>query len=560
MASILAKLGLDTGDFKKGLDSTGTHAKKFADGFGKVIASGIKVASVAIGAFAIKGTKDLIEFEKGINEVFTLMPDITEKAMTKMQSDVRGLAVTMGLDLTDAVNSTYQAISAGIDPDNAITFLETASKTAIAGVASLEDSVGALTTIINGYGMEASEASRVSDVLFSVVKNGVTSMTELGQNVGKVTPLASALGVSIEEVGAMFVVLTKQMGSGKTAEAGTAIRSMLAELGKAGMKASDNFDRLSGQSFPDFIKSGGSVTDALMILKNGAVASGESMMDMFRGIEAGASALMLVTNNGKELSKQFKNITSDAGATDKAFERMSNTASQQLAQVMASFKELGIKFGESFLPIIKKHLPDFQKAIENSAPAMTRLAETMVTIGKKAVSLAPLLLKIVTALTAFTIITKVVVMVKSLSVALKGVAPHLTALVAGFALGKIAGDNLALAWKLLTGEIEKEWDAKHLDDLTNKAKEIVPEIQTLEEQIKSMKKALADLDEEDALENLDDVDLSSPLDNLKKILHEAKRWERIQLTLKEDAEKFSDEDKKKIEIEVIRSFMIVILS
>ena len=267
MASILAKMGMDTTEFSQSLEKVEKKTKKFSDKFGTFIKNGVKVASVAIGAFAVKGIKDLVEFDKKINEVFTLMPDISKSTMDSMQDDVRKLAVSMGVDLTDAVNGLYQAISAGIDPDNAVTFLEGASKTAIAGVASLEDSVGALTTILNGYGLEAKHTTKVSDVLFSVVKNGVTTMTELGQNIGKVTPIASALGIQIDEVGAMFATLTKQMGSGKTAEAGTAIRSMLAELAKAGMKASDNFKMIAGVSFPDFVKAGGSVQEALMKMK-----------------------------------------------------------------------------------------------------------------------------------------------------------------------------------------------------------------------------------------------------------------------------------------------------
>ena len=221
--SILAKLGMDSSEFKKGLG----QASKESEGFGKKLSSAIttatKVAGAALAGLAIKGTKDMIEFQKGISEVFTLLPGISKENMGKISDDVRELARSMGIDLNDAVKSLYQAISAGVDPGNAVDFLRTSSKTAIAGVASLEDSVGALTTIINGYGMSAKEATKVSDVLFSVVKNGVTSMTELGQNIGKVTPIASALGVSLEEVGAMFAVLTKQMGAGKTAEAGTCL-------------------------------------------------------------------------------------------------------------------------------------------------------------------------------------------------------------------------------------------------------------------------------------------------------------------------------------------------
>jgi len=538
MASILAKMGLDTDDFNRKLGRVEEKTKKFSDKFGSLIASGVKIATMAMTAFAVKGIKDLVDFDKKINEVFTLLPNASKESMGKMTDDVRRLATTMGIDLTDAVNGLYQAISAGVDPDNAVTFLEDASKTAIAGVSSLEDAVGALTTILNGYGMEAKETTKVSDVLFSVVKNGVTTMTELGQNIGKVTPIASALGIQIDEVGAMFATLTKQMGAGKTAEAGTAIRSMLAELAKAGMKASDNFKELAGVSFPEFIRQGGSVQEALMKMKDHAEANNMSLMDMFRGIEAGNGALMLVTNSGKELSANLNKIQADAGATEEAFQRLNDTTSQRFSKIMATFKEVGMKFAESFLPIIEKHLPNLTQGLMNSVPALKKLGDSVATMIKGIIAIAPILTKVVLGLTAFTAGAKLSAIASTaLGKSVKSLALPFTTLFLAFETGKLLGDALVFTWKTLTTtteDLKKSVDQKILQGINKESKELAKNIMTLDEKILAMKKSLGLIENLDPFEKIQKLSLSEQVDELKKMVTQAKRFQASAKSMRDD--------------------------
>ena len=538
MASILAKMGLDTDDFNRKLGRVEEKTKKFSDKFGSLIASGVKIATMAMTAFAVKGIKDLVDFDKKINEVFTLLPNASKESMGKMTDDVRRLATTMGVDLTDAVGGLYQAISAGIDPDNAVTFLENASKTAIAGVSSLEDAVGALTTILNGYGMEAKETTKVSDVLFSVVKNGVTTMTELGQNIGKVTPIASALGIQIDEVGAMFATLTKQMGAGKTAEAGTAIRSMLAELAKAGMKASDNFKELAGVSFPEFIRQGGSVQEALMKMKEHAEANNMSLMDMFAGIEAGNGALMLVTNSGKELSANLNKIQADAGATEEAFQRLNDTTSQRFSKIMATFKEVGMKFAESFLPIIEKHLPSLTQGLMNSVPALKKFGDSVASIIKGIVAIAPILGKLVLGMTAFTAGSKLSSIASlALGKSVKSLALPFTSLFLGFEIGKALGDGLAWSWKALTTtteDLKKAVDQKILQGINKESQELAKNIMSLDEEIIAMKKSLGLIETLKPFDKMKKLSLSDQVDELKKMVVQSERFQRNAETIKND--------------------------
>ena len=363
---IIAKLGVDATSMKRGLNDMADKTKSF----GSKVAGVMKGAAIAVGAafagMAIAGTKEFVDFEKQITEVFTLIPKASTEMRDSLEADIRALASGMGVDLTDATSALYNAISAGIPEGNAVDFLATATKTAVGGVASLEDSVAALTTVINGYGMEATDAEKVSDILFTTVKKGVTNMTELAANIGKVTPVAADLGIEFKEVGAMFSTMTKIFGAGKTAEVGTAIKSMLSEMSKEGMRAFDNFVEVSGTTFPKFVKAGGTVADALKMMKKSAEANDKSLKDMFRGVESGNAALALASNEFKDLDSNMSAFQDTAGATETAFQAMEKTASRNWDKMKAKFKDLRLTLGEIFLPLLNMALPAMTAAMDGA--------------------------------------------------------------------------------------------------------------------------------------------------------------------------------------------------
>ena len=362
--SIIAKLGMDDSAFGKKLSGLKTKIGGIGSKIGSVMKAGMAVAVVALTAFVAKSISAFVDFEKKIMEVRTLIPTMTDKGFDKMQKDIRELATTMGVDLLDATSALYSAISAGIPEKNAVSFLKDASKLAIAGVTDLDTAVGALTTILNSYNMKTSEADKVSDILFATMQDGRTTIGELSANLGKVVPIASALGVTFEEVGAMFATLTKGLGDGKTAEAGTMLKAMLAELGKSGSKAAEIFEKLSGSSFGNFIKNGGKVGEALQIMSKGAKESGEGLQNMFGSIEAGMGALIVAAQNGENLAKSIEKIKNGTGGVDKGFALMEKSVGRQMDKMGKSMNEIMIKIGAAFLPLINKILPLFSGWLE----------------------------------------------------------------------------------------------------------------------------------------------------------------------------------------------------
>ena len=362
--SIIAKLGMDDGVFGKKLKGLKSSIGGIGSQIGTAVKAGVAVAGVAVGAFVAKSVSSFIDFEKKITEVKTLLPKMTEGGFQKMSKDLREMSKVMGVDILESTQALYNAISAGIPEKNAVSFLQEASKLAIAGVTELDTAVSGLTTVLGGYNMETSEASKISDILFATMQNGKTTIGELSANIGKVTPLASELGVSFEEVGAMFATLTLKLGDGKTAEAGTQIKSMLAELGKSGTKAADAFERLAGTSFQNFIKNGGSVGEALKLMSKGAEESGEGLQNMFGSIEAGMGALAIAANDGQNLATALGNIRAGTGGVDKGFAEMEKTVARQTAKMKSLWKETMLKMGEALLPLVNKVLPMFIGLIE----------------------------------------------------------------------------------------------------------------------------------------------------------------------------------------------------
>lgn len=200
-------------------------------------------ASMAIrkfSGFMIDSVKVFAKFERGIKNVTTLLS--AEDSHFFSGDLFRGaLDVTKryGFAVSDVTKALFNAVSAGVKGADAITFLDEASKLAIAGVTDLKSATMGLTTVMNAYGMEASEASKVSEILFTTQKFGVTTVAELSKSLGVVVPFAAASGIKFEELGAAIAVTTR---SGlDAAKSVTALRAAISQMQKPAAQSRDLF-------------------------------------------------------------------------------------------------------------------------------------------------------------------------------------------------------------------------------------------------------------------------------------------------------------------------------
>lgn len=133
--------------------------------------------------------------------------------------------------------------------------------------------------------MSAEETMSISDKLITTQNKGKTTVAQLGQSLGSVIPTAAAFGVSLDQVLASYVSMTKSGIS--TAEATTYLNGMLNQLGKSGTTASDILKEKTGKSFHQLMDEGTSLADILKIVVDAADESGLELADMFGNVKAG---------------------------------------------------------------------------------------------------------------------------------------------------------------------------------------------------------------------------------------------------------------------------------
>ena len=374
-------------DQKGFANSLGSAQKTFEDTAKKMKSVGATLTknvtvpiTAAVGALGLLG-KQAMDMEKSMAEVFTLMPGMTQDAMDDMTAEVKRFSKEFGMLPEEVIPALYQAISAGVPSDNVFEFLGTSAKTAIGGVTNLETAVDGLTTIVNAYGKEAITADQASDIMFTTVKLGKTTMGELSDAMFQVAPVASSLKVGFGDIAAAMASITLQ--GTPTSVAATQIRQLLIELSKEGTKASKAFEVLSGETFGNFIASGGTLNEALTLMAGGVKTVGDNgeithtaMKDLFGSVEAGQAAIALTGAGAEAFASAVDQMGASAGATQTAFETMEETVGHQMALLNSEMKIIGLEVGEQVLPVFLSLADMFR---EHMLPLIEGLAEKIKT-------------------------------------------------------------------------------------------------------------------------------------------------------------------------------------
>ena len=279
------------------------------------------------------------QFETAVAKVATIA-DTGSVSIETLRGQITAMSGETGVAAGDIAEAAYQAISAGQKTENAVAFAGQATKLAAAGFTSSASAVDILTTALNAYGMSADAASHVSDVLLTTQNLGKTSVDELASSMGRVIPLASAYGVSIENLSSVLAVLTANGIA--TAEASTYAKSMLNELGSTGSNVAKVLKAQTGQSFADLMASGKSLGDVLQVLYDSVGGDSTRFNGLWSSVEAGTAALSLASSGAGRFNEVLGQMQADSKLTESAYETMTDTMAHKMDALKTNAQNLGI--------------------------------------------------------------------------------------------------------------------------------------------------------------------------------------------------------------------------
>ena len=350
-----------------------------------------------------------MSFETAMAQVKTIAGDASvsyQGNMTDMSKAILQLSKDTGVSAEEIAAATYGAISAGVDVSKSVEFVATANALAVGGFTDMTTSVDVLTTTLNAYGEKAGTAESISDKLITTQNLGKTTVNELASSMGRVIPTASAYGVSVDNLCASYVALTK--GGIATAEATTYMKGMFNELADSGSTVGEILQEKTGMSFGQLMESGMSLADVIDILGQSVDGDAEAFAQLWSSSEAGTGALAILNGGTADFNNTLTEMSNSTGAASSAMDKMNDTSAHKMQVAMNDMKNAAIELGGAFAPVmsgIAKVVSTVATAFSNlPAPVKTVIA---VILGVVAVA-APLLILIGNVITAVTTITGVI--------------------------------------------------------------------------------------------------------------------------------------------------------
>ncbi len=314
-------------------------------------AAGITAIIVGITHSLMEASEAASVFEVGMKKISTIA-DTSKGSLTQISSDITALSMETGVFADSLEEAAYSALSASVDTANTVEFTATATKLAGGGFTSSATAVDVLTTALNAYKLEASQAERISDMLITTQNLGKTTVDELAASVGKVIPLASAYGVKMDNLSAAYAELTK--GGIATAEAGTYLKSMLNELGDSGSMVSAVLLEQTGYSFAQLMNQGHSLGDVMAVLGESVNGNAGAFNELWSSSEAGIGALSLYNAGAEQFNTTLAAMQNSIGATDAAYETMTDTTAHTQEELSNAANNLKISIGQNINPLVER--------------------------------------------------------------------------------------------------------------------------------------------------------------------------------------------------------------
>ncbi len=326
-----------------------TEAEGIIGGMGQKIGKLAPFAPLAAGALILgKLGGDAYdfanEFSKAMREVQTISKAVQDdwEGMSKALVDLAAQGPDDAIELAKAY---YQIVSAGYDGAAGLNLLDVASRAATAGITDTKTAADGLTTILNAWGKDASEAENVADILFKTVEKGKTTFPELAQNIDTVAPMAAAMGISLEEVTGAIATLTKQGNTTPTAL--TQIRQAIIALNE---NLGDGWSKV--MTFQEGVQK----------LRDMAGGSDTKLKEMTGRVEGMNAVLALTGEKAKEAADDLNTMNTAVGAMQTAYETMMLEADNKWSMVHNKWKRELKDIGD-YLKVVSVSFADVMNAL-----------------------------------------------------------------------------------------------------------------------------------------------------------------------------------------------------
>lgn len=389
-------------------ESAKKRAKQLEDSVQNVT-NRLKSLGVATLAAFTLSLNVFADFDKGVREIGALLNEVTNESIASMGDEIRALGIEYGQTADVMTKARIDVINEGFtDAADSAQLLSAAAKLASGSVSEVSKTTEVLTSVLNAYKLGASDSIRISDMLFTTVRLGRTTIDDLASTIGKAADIAPTLGVSFEELSAGVVTFTNQ--GLKTEKAVDALQAIMESLLNPAAAMKTALADIGFESGASAVRTLG-FAETLRLLTEGINET--DLAARFPNVREMKTIFPLAGEAATKFRDNLDTIRNSTGATDVAFEKMTTSASFQITQLQERWRGVMIDMGKAAVPVLNA-----LTSLVESFTSLSGVAQTSIlTIGGLILSIS-LLSPLVKVLNASLVTTGI--SMTGLATAIKG--------------------------------------------------------------------------------------------------------------------------------------------
>jgi len=355
-------LSLNTQAFEQAANNVSQKFNKIGDNLERVGRDlSLRVTAPIVGA-GVAITKVSADFESSLSKIIGLV-GVSQEQVNAWRSDILKLAQETAKAPAELADAMFFVTSAGIKGKEALDVLEMSAKAATAGLGETKIVADLVTSAMNAYGVENLSAAKATDILVATVREGKAEAPALAAAMGQVLPVASAMGITFDQVGAAVAGMTRTGTDAATAS--TQLRQIMVSILKPSSQARDTLESLglSAGGLRSQIREEG-LLSTLQTLVDAFGDNEEASALVFGNVRALAGVMDLLGGNAEENVKIFDSLKDSTGALDNAFGAASGTAGFKMQQALTTLKVIMIDLGDVLLPMVASGAQKLSKVLD----------------------------------------------------------------------------------------------------------------------------------------------------------------------------------------------------
>ena len=356
LGTIVAHLRLDLQDFNHNLDlaqrqlqlttddmSHMAQAGSIMQGLGAAITAGVTVPVVAFGKSAVEATQT---FNASMSKTGALM-GATQQEMNQLRDAAKEYGATTQFSATQCSDALGYMALAGWNAKQSVSALPGVLNMAAASGMDLAQASDLVTDYLSAFGMEASQAGEMADVLSYAQAKSNTTTDALGEAFKNCAANAHAAGMDLQTTTALLAQLANQGLKGS--EAGTALTAVMRDMtakmkngaiqiGKTKVQVQDANGNY--RDMIDILADVESATHGMGKAERAAALQSTFTSDSIKGLN-------LLLNAGSGSARDFRDQLKDCGGSaEEMAKKMNDNLQGDILAGQSAWESMQIAVGE----------------------------------------------------------------------------------------------------------------------------------------------------------------------------------------------------------------------